>query len=127
MTRWLASFCMVAMLTVVSGCGSEAEDAVESTTTAFTELADRLARITTSQELAAAQPELKEIGAKISAAMERMKALDQLSDDDSNAIAEKLGPQMAAAQERAFAEVERIGNTIDPMAESRIETMLGID
>lgn len=127
MTRWFRPLCMIAMLSLVAACGSEAEDAVTATTAAFDELADRLAEITTAEQLAAAHEDLRELGGKIKTAMEGMKALDQLSAADNQAVGEKLGPQMAAARQRAFAEIERIGRTIDPLAEDRISDMLGVD
>jgi hypothetical protein len=118
---------MAEMLTSVAACGSEAEDAVEATTAAFDELADRLADISTAEQLAAAQADLRDIGGKIKAAMEGMKVLDDLSAADNQAVGEKLGPQMAAARQRAFAEIERIGGTIDPLAEDRINAALGVE
>src|SRR3546814_5985230 len=57
---------------------------------------------------------------KIKTAMEGMKTLDQLSAADNQAVGEKLGPQMAAARQRAFAEIERIGRTIDRSEERRV-------
>lgn len=127
MKRIFASACMVAMLAMAAGCGAEgskAEQAVTAMTAAFNELADRLAQIKTASQLTAAEPDLQKIGENIRAAKEQMNTLAQLPEAENKAIAEKLGPQMAAARRRAMVESQRLIG-IAPLARERIARLLG--
>lgn len=127
MKRLFVSAGMVVMLAMVAGCGAEgskAEQAVTAMTDAFNELADRLAEIKTIGQFAEAEPDLQEIGEKMRAATEQMKALAQLPEAENKAIAENLGPQMAAARRRVMVESERL-SSIDLLARERIARLLG--
>lgn len=127
MKRLFVSACMVVMLAMVPGCRAEApkaEQAVTAMTDAFNELADRMAQIKTTSQFAEAEPDLQKIGEKITAATEQMKTLEQVPEAENKAIAEKLGPQMAAARRRFIVESERL-NGIDPLARERIARLLG--
>ena len=129
-TRCLMTTSLMLMMFALNGCSggsSSAEKAVVSVTSAFDQLAERLAKVSTAEELAKAQPDLRKIGENLKAAMAAMKELEKTDAAVNEAIGRKLGPAMAAARQRAFAEVERIGKTIDPLAPDRIQVMMGME
>lgn len=111
---------------LLSGCGSSAEGLVKAVTDDFNELAQVLAAVSTADQLKRAEPKLRSVGKKLRADMEKMKGLNKLDPAENAAIGKKRGPAMAAARQRVLSEVNRISRTIDPLAGSRIEVMLGM-
>lgn len=111
---------------LLSGCGSGAEGLVQAVTDDFNELAEVLAGVSTADQLKQSEPKLRSIGKQLRADIENMKGLNKLDPAENAAIGKKRGPAMAAARQRVLLEVNRISRTIDPLAGSRIEIMLGM-
>lgn len=130
MIRSIALLLVCGVTMALTGCGgggSQAEQSVKDVTASFNQLADRLEKITSKEQFAQAEADLKVIGERVKSAMEQMKVLETIPKEENDRIGQTLGADMAKARSRVIEQTARIGSTIDPLAADRIAVFMGFD